>query len=154
MSNKTYNIILNSVKGTKLNSTNTSISYAFDFNIIPMGEYLMTFAFTAKSNTLNAGADIALVQIDVGQNLTYAPATQFGATNSKVIGFIQPNIMGATSYLTAQYCTNPPMYVNIDRPNNTIVVNIFKADLVTVWSDSSSVDIGNYVLILNLQAIK
>lgn len=150
MSKQSYNIILNSQKGTQLNGFNTSIQYNFDTNIIPIGDYNLSYAFTSKSNNITSGCDIALIQLDLGQNLVYAPATQFGATASKILGFVQPVVMGSSTFLIADNSTNPPIFISWNRPNNNLIVNIFRPDLITYWKDSSLADLSGYVLILKL----
>ena len=152
MPKKSYNIIFNSSQGTQLNSKNSSVQYQFDTNIIPHGNYLATFSFTSKVNNLT-NPDLALIQISLGQNTTFLPTSSFGSPVSSIIGTIEPVVYQNPSSMTTSYNSNPPVYVYWTNPPS-IIVNIYKQDLITYWTDTSSNDIGAYVLILNLEEME
>lgn len=168
---KEYTIYIDSENGTKLtaadggNTTITTVRYNFDWNIMPQGEYEMSFTFlsglvkqevAAGDNILNAMVVEAVVPFS-SDRYQVAPAASNGyAGTSNVIGFIKTQNVDkwtdSGSHFSMRYwCSqvdNPTLKLYGSPTGNEFVIKLraHTGDIVT----STPI---NYNMILKLKHI-
>ena len=148
-----YTVILNSE--LKNSGTTSNASYFFDWSILPESKYKMTAVFTSGFANMGSIADIALLEVQLGQMTVYkANSTQTRATSTNCIGFLLPNETSTSTFMYGDITTIPPLYLN-NRPNaNDFYVKIMTNDAVPVlWDDFASTQLFDYVLILTFETI-
>ena len=134
---KVYTISLNSVNGLP-HTTNDTINYAFDWNVLPKGRYEVSFSFLSESNAYWGSGPFPQLFVDLGQNNSFTTGSSTGATPTKFIGLLRPetNLGPAVNY-TAVYTDNPPFLIESLPRNNIITVQIFNRNS-TIWRDDSA----------------
>jgi hypothetical protein len=129
-----FTLLLESDAGTANGGLTSSVSYNFNWSILPNDfPYEMTFSFASR----DAGALTASSQYEIritGLNAVsraYAPTTRAVAGSTNCIGLVRPNSVQATHYLSSTYQDNPPVYL-LERPSgNNFTIEIISVDGVT-----------------------
>ena len=148
---KIFNIILNS-NNKIAGGTNGNATYHFDWSVLPVSKYKVTFSLVANKNTLT-GTRTASVFVDLGQRTCFTTsATRTSAQTTRFLGFL---FFFSGQYLVSPSNINPPIYLE-DNPNN----NSFSVQILdgtgAIWLDDATtpVQIGDYVLNLNLETVE
>lgn len=165
MSNKFFNVILNSFNCTTATqgNANNDKSYYIDWSArMPQGVYHLSFTFQAEGNIIQNIPTVALVYSDIvnsSSNMILPQSTLYNNTN--ILGTLHPTMIDSNThvcYLSADRKSNPPIYLN-NRPfNNEFRVQVQSNDLVPIpWVDetpSTPSALSAYILILQFELIR
>jgi hypothetical protein len=165
MSNKFFNVVLNSFNCTTATqaNANSNKSYYIDWSArMPQGVYHLSFTFQAEGNIIQNIPTVAVVYSDIvssSSNMILPQSTVYSNTN--ILGTLYPTMIdpnGHVSYLRADQKSNPPIYLN-NRPfNNEFIVQVQSNDLVPIpWVDETPTTpspISAYILILQFELIR
>jgi len=135
---KVYTISLNSVNGLT-HTTNDTINYAFDWNVLPKGRYEVSFSFLSESCGYWGSGPFPQLFVDLGQNNSFTTGSATGVTPTKFIGLIRPetNLGPAVNY-SAVYTDNPPILIESLPRTNLITVTISNRNNAIFRDDSAS----------------
>ena len=142
MKDERYNVFLLSSEGKNLDGIR-SIEYSYDWNLLPEGEYELSFSFTTKEQIMTLAQlgtiDVAMVQL-IGLN---SYATQSGSqvwagtnSSSQIIGLLQNNAAyhytdnssdKVAEVQIKQNTNNPPIRIR-SVPQGKIIINLLKTD--------------------------
>jgi len=129
-----FTLLLESDAGTKLGGLTSSVSYNFNWSILPNDfPYEMTFSFVSRdAGALNADSQYEIKISGLNAvSRAYAPTTKSVAGSTTCIGLVRPSSVNNTHFLSSTYQDNPPIYL-LERPTgNTFSVEIISIDGVT-----------------------
>ena len=151
---KSYNIILNSLNGSRTNSSKT---FFFDTNRIPTDkQYKIIFSLTSSGNSdIQKAQSMAIVSVDLGQTSNFTVDANGYTQISKTLGTLTTKYHNNTtnaSYLSANPMDNPPIFLEQIAGNNTITVNILTNANIP-WVDNLGFPISDWLLILYFESI-
>jgi hypothetical protein len=142
MKDERYNVFVLSSEGTNLDG-NRSIEYSYDWNLLPEGEYELTWTFTMKEHILTLAQmgtlDIAMLEfkgLNAYTNQVGSKIWGSGNVSSQIIGLFEINSSyhytdGAgdkvSSVQTIQNKGNPPIRVR-SPPQGKFILNLLKTD--------------------------
>ena len=118
MTKKSYNVVLNS---NSLTGSTGTLSYYFDNNLIPNGQYKLTFSFAGMVATLTTGLYLNIFTT-VGQDSVYEAGVTSSA-NSTFLGMVCQ-----TYNTTISSIHNVPVFLETGPKLNTITVGISAPD--------------------------
>tara|TARA_R110000744_G_scaffold263924_1_gene378197 strand:+ start:93 stop:590 length:498 start_codon:yes stop_codon:yes gene_type:complete len=142
MKDERYNVFVLSSEGTNLDG-NRSIEYSYDWNLLPEGEYELTWTFTMKEHILTLAQmgtlDIAMLEfkgLNAYTNQVGSKIWGSGNVSSQIIGLFEINSSyhytdGAgdkvSSVQTIQNKGNPPIRIR-SVPQGKFILNLLKTD--------------------------
>jgi len=132
---KSYQIYVNSLVGT--GSFMADTGYLFDWNILPEGEYEMTFCYISKYEPLDhavAVTENTPVRIDIEVPFStnkYLVNTTGSASSTQTLGFLYAydGFQSATKVMrqvSAKYTDNPPIHIYGKPQGNGFRVKLFR----------------------------
>ena len=161
MKDERYNVFVISSEGTNLNGI-SSIEYAYDWGMMPEGEYELTWALSSK-NKIGTLAQVTLhdcVAVEFKGLNAYTTQTAnrvISGTNSSsaIIGLLEIGLQyhytdtdkfGVVNLVESK--ANPPIRVR-SVPQGTFIINLLKAD----GTLASASDVNEYVLSLGFRRL-
>jgi len=156
MKDERYNVFALSSEGTNVDGVR-SIEYSYDWDLLPEGEYELSWAFTGKERIMTLAQlgtiDVVMVEFQ-GMNAytNQVSGAVWGNTNvsSQVIGLLELNAPyhytdGAGAKVAAVQIlnnkSNPPIRVR-SKPQGKFIINLLKTDGTPV----AETTISEYVL--------
>jgi len=153
---KTYQIYIDSDAATNAAVGGSQRNYKFDWNILPEGEYEMTFTFMSQLQKLtNQEAEGLAYPIEIGidvpftrNNYQVAPSGFAGSTN--LAGVLEIKDQHKTSthtmrLLVADLTTNAPVSLNGKPQGMDFTISLFAHTGISPSNDP------NYNMVINLK---
>ena len=160
-SKESYKVVLNSQNVTAGPAGNASVTYDFDWTLLPNIPYHVYFSYVGEANDLRADT-IASVYADFGVNKTcFQPSEPGVSPMSTFLGTLQPTSLNfinlgaltTTAYLKADFSANPPVYISGRPMLNQFTVTVLNNDYPAASYAPFQGNLGAYVLQLHFVPI-
>jgi hypothetical protein len=125
-----FTLLLESDAGNKIGGLTSSVSYNFNWSILPNDfPYEMTFSFVSRdAGNLNSDSQYEIRISGLNSvSRAYAPTTKAVAGSTTCVGLVRPSSVNNTHFLSSTYQDNPPVYL-MERPSG----NTFNVDIISI----------------------
>lgn len=146
-----YTFVFNSI-GRSGGASSARPSLNVDWSVIPDQPYLVYFSYLGETNTVNT-TGVPSVYCSALDGCAYQASSGNGRTQTlqtTLLGLLRPDFIGTSSYIYADYKTNPPVYMPYRPRDNQcrfdITYNAISPTYITYNPESGQNNLQPYIL--------